>query len=196
VLRSISIAIAFLTALITVFDQASAGSFTGEEIVYPPAICRNQPARNAIYLEFRARTDDEFGHAYIVLKLVDRSGKVQCTGVFGFEPAAGAPSGIFTLLGAPGTVGFTDDDLTAKPAERYRIRISRQTYRNIVRAVEDMHHSWTVYQLLFMNCNTFAGEIATLAGLHVPISTAALSVDYIRQLRDLNSGGGVRSVIE
>jgi hypothetical protein len=196
VLRFLTIAIAFLTAGIAADGRARAGSFVGEEVVYPPKVCLNQPSGHAIYLEFRARTDDEFGHSYVVLQFVDKDGKSQCTGVFGFESAAGNPSGIFTLLGVPGTIGFTGEDLSTKPVERYRIRIPRQTYRNIVRAVDEMRRSWTVYQLLFVNCNSFAGEIAKLAGLQAPILTAVLPTDYIRRLRELNTDGGVRSVVE
>ena len=192
-LRFVTIAIAFFTFLLAPQNQANAGSFIGEEVIYTTAFCRHRPPNDAIYLEFRARTDDEFGHSYIVLQFVDKDGKSQCTSVFGFEPAAGVPSGIFTLLGVPGSIGYTNDDLTVKAFERYGVRIERQTYRNIVRAVEGMRRSWTVYQLLFVNCNAFAGEIAGLAGLQVPMDTAALPVDYIRQLRELNSDRRLRS---
>ena len=192
-LRFATSAIALLAFALTTLNQADAGSFVGEEVIYAPTFCQHRQASDAVYLEFRGRTDDEFGHSFVVLHFVDKSGKSQCTSVFGFEPAAGVPSGIFTLLGVPGSVGYTDDDMTANPVERYRIRIGHQTYRNIARAVEDMRRSWTVYQLFFVNCNAFVGEIAGLAGLQVPTDTAALPVDYIRQLRKLNSEGRVPS---
>jgi hypothetical protein len=139
------------------------------------------------YVEFRARTDNEFGHSYVVVGAVDRQGRSRRLGTVGFGTATGAPSGLNAIFGSRGQIGYTKDDIVQKPIERFRISIDRATVRGIVRTTAAMRRTWTSYLLLTRNCNTFVGAIATRAGLDVPYYDAVQPDTYVRELKRLNS---------
>ena len=144
------------------------------------------------YVEFRARTDDEFGHSYVVVGAVDGQGRGRRLGTVGFGTATGAPSGLLAVFGSPGSVGYTNDDIMQKPIERFRISIDRATVRGIVRTTAAMRRTWTSYWLLTSNCNTFVGAIATGVGLNIPYVEAVPPDAYVRELRRLNSASARR----
>jgi len=156
-------------------------------IVKPPSFAPLRSDDRGYFVEFRVRKDNEFGHSYVVLGAFDRLGHNRRLGVVGFGTAPGARSGMATLLGAAGRVGYTNNDHAHNPVERFRVPVDRATVRKVMGAIFDMHQSWTGYQLLFRNCNTFAGAIARLIGLNVPLIDAVPPTIYVRELMRLNS---------
>ena len=181
---------------------ACALAFMLAVIGYPCEICEGRHRRcerkstefaplrsddRGYYVEFRARTDNEFGHSYVVVGAVDRQGRGRRLGTVGFGTATGAPSGLNAVFGSRGQIGYTNDDIVQKPIESFRISIDRATVRGIVRTTAAMRRTWTSYSLLTRNCNTFVGAIATRAGLDVPYYDAVQPDTYVRELRRLNS---------
>jgi hypothetical protein len=189
-----------LTAIVMVVAAVSglgafatrAGVEGSRDKVMAPVFAPLRAGDSAVYLEFRARNDDEFGHAYMVLEIADAKGRVRPAGIFGFGTATGAPSGLFSLFGSPGEIGYTGPDLTVPPVETYRVRIDRAAYVRIAGSVGEMRKTWTVYELLFFNCNTLVGEVAHQAGLSAPAFDALFPSAYVQRLRELNAAAGVR----
>jgi hypothetical protein len=185
---------AFMVTIFSGFGPAAtlAGAESAPDRVLAPVFAPARAGDSAFYLEFRARTDDEFGHAYMLFEIADAKGRIRPAGVFGFGTATGAPSGLFSLFGSPGEIGYTGQDLTTAPLEKYRVRIDRATYLRVAGAVGEMRKTWTIYELLFFNCNTFVGDIAAQAGLAAPSFDALLPSAYVQRLRDLNGTTTVR----
>jgi hypothetical protein len=165
---------------------AQAGSIAPSDTVHPPAFLTVQNDVTYV-LEFRARADDAFGHAFMAIEAHDRRGTVTRAGIFGFGTATGAPDGVFSLFGSLGEIGYTIDDLNARPTATFRVPISRTTYRRLVQSVMDARRTWTLYELLFLNCNTFIGAIARSIGLHAPENNALLPADFVHELKRLNT---------
>jgi uncharacterized protein (DUF2126 family) len=67
------------------------------------------------------------------------------------------------------------------------VPVSGVTYFRVVKKIRDLRNAWTRYQLLVRNCNNFLAEIASSAGLRAPIVTVQYPVDYVADLRALNS---------
>lgn len=183
------LAIALFSATI---PATRAGGEEAASVVMAPVFSAVRAGDRAYFLEVRARDDDAFGHAYMVLEIADARGVLRNAGIFGFGTATGAPSGLFTLFGSPGEIGYTGNDLTRPPVETYRVRIDRGTYQKIVRSVGEKRKSWTVYELLFFNCNTLIGDIASQAGLTAPAFDALFPAAYVRRLRELNTVSDVK----
>jgi hypothetical protein len=175
-----------------VISTAVAGGEEAASTVRAPVFSPLRAGDRAYFLEFRARDDDAFGHAYMVLEIADARGAIRNAGHFGFGTATGAPSGLLSLFGSPGEIGFTGNDLARQPVETFRVRIDRATYQRIVQSAGDKRKSWTVYELLFFNCNTLLGDVATQAGLTAPAFDALFPAAYVQQLRELNQVRPVR----
>ena len=188
---AIACALAFMLAVIG-YPCEIAKADIDDAIVWSPAFGPLQSDDRGYYVEFRARRDDEFGHSYVVLGAVDGQGRGRRLGTVGFGTATGAPSGLLAIFGSPGSVGYTNDDIVQKPIERFRISIDRATVRKIMRATAAMRRTWTDYQLLFWNCNTFTGALAAQVGLNVPYVDAVRPDTYVRELRRLNSARAQR----
>ena len=166
---------------------AYAGGEEAAGVVMAPVFSAVRPGDRAFFFEVRARDDDAFGHAYMLLEIADARGTIRNAGIFGFGTATGAPSGLFSIFGSPGEIGYTGYDLIRPATETFRVRIDRATYQRIVQAVGEKRKTWTVYELLFFNCNTFIGDIAVQAGLIAPAFDALFPGAYVQRLRELNA---------
>jgi hypothetical protein len=166
--------------------HAAPPPIAASDVVYPPVFA---PAQDNVtyYLEIRARTDAAFGHAFMVIDAVDTHGASQQVAIFGFVTAAGAPDGLNAIFGSVGEVGYSTDDINAELAETFRVRINRATYPRIAAAVRDMQKSWTTYDLLSLNCNTFIATIARSIGLFAPTNSALPPATFVRDLKRLNT---------
>ena len=147
-------------------------------------------AARSFYAEFRARDEaGGFGHSYIVLGTIDFAGESRQTVVAGFMPR-GEIADYWSRFGMPvaGMVGVVRSDFIRKPDARFRISISEAKYYRVLSKIQETRRTWTTYELLVSNCNSFISEIASTAGLRVPLSPARFPVDYLGELRALNSG--------
>jgi hypothetical protein len=159
------------------------------EPTHPPRIVAIGPEARSFYLEFRARNEvGGFGHAYVILATVDGVGRVHENVVAGFMPES-ADDDYWSKFGVPvrGLVGVARSDFTRRPDARFRIAISKGRYFQILRKIRRLRDSWTVYQLLAHNCNSFVDEVASLLALRTPILTLQYPVHYVTELRALNS---------
>jgi uncharacterized protein DUF4105 len=178
-------AVALVLLLVGRVVPAGAGSGDSEILVKPIFATSHSDDRGG-FLEFRARSDDAFGHAYMVLGIVDHAG-IPHTATFGFLTLQGAPSGLAALFGSVGEIAYSQSDVTQSPSLAYRIQFSPAKYRAIVQEIEAMEPSWAFYELLFSNCNTFMGAVAHLVGLKAPAFDALEPVEYVRELVALNT---------
>jgi hypothetical protein len=146
-------------------------------------------AARSYYAEFRARNEaGSFGHSYVTLGTIDLAGESRQTVVAGFIPR-GEMADRWSRFGMPvaGMVGVTRSDFVRRPDARFRIPISEAKYYRVLSKIQEMRRTWTTYELLLSNCNGFVGEIASTAGLRAPLIPARFPVDYVGELRALNS---------
>jgi hypothetical protein len=146
-------------------------------------------AARSYYAEFRARDEPGgFGHSYVILGTIDFAGDSRQTVVAGFMPR-GEMAEHWGRFGMPvaGMVGVTRSDFLRRPDARFRIPISQAKYYRVLSKIQEMRTTWTTYELLLSNCNSFVREIASTAGLRAPLIPAQFPVDYVGELRALNS---------
>jgi hypothetical protein len=158
----------------------------------PPHAVRIVPivwTARSFYAEFRARDEaGGFGHSYVTLGTIDEAGESRQTVVAGFMPRGEmADQWSRFVIPVAGLVGVVRSDFAQRPAVRFRILISEAKYYRVLSKIQDMRRTWTTYELLLSNCNSFVGEIASTAGLRAPLTPARFPVDYVGELRALNS---------
>jgi hypothetical protein len=169
-------------------SEVGAGT-TNYEPPFPPRVVWAIGDARSFYAEFRARSEaGGFGHAYVTLGMIDSSGQLQQTVVAGFMPRR-MRDDVLSQFGLPveGVVGVVRTDLVRRPAVRFRIAISSANYYRLVSRILEMRRTWTTYQLLLVNCNTFVSEIASTAGLRTPLLVAQFPIAYVSELRSLNT---------
>src|SRR5262245_772715 len=176
--------LAGLGFLVTAADAADS-----YEPTHPPRIFAVTADARSFYLEFRARNEaGGFGHSYVVLGTIDASGQGHQTVVVGFMPRS-ADDDYWSKFGLPvtGLLGVTRSDLLRRPDARFRIALNKLTYFRVVREIRGLRKTWTHYELVVHNCNSFVGEVAGSVGLRTPLITAQYPVSYVADLRALNS---------
>jgi hypothetical protein len=159
------------------------------ERTYPPRMLAARAEATAFYVEFRAREEaGGYGHSYVTLGEMDASGGFRQTIVAGFLPD-GADSDRWGKFGLPvaGAVGVTRSDIAGQHHARFRVPISRAQYLRVVQTIQHLRRTWTRYELLLRNCNSFAGQLAGSIGLRTPVLTAQYPVRYVAELRRLNA---------
>jgi len=165
------------------------------EPTYPPRIIAVSEDARSFFLEFRARNEaGGFGHSYVTLGTIDASGHGHQSVVVGFMPRS-ADDDYWSKFGLPvtGSVGVTRSDLLRRPDARFRIALNKLTYFRVVREIRGLRKTWTHYELVVHNCNSFVGEVAGSVGLRTPLITAQYPVSYVADLRALNSSAIARN---
>jgi hypothetical protein len=178
-----------LGSLCILFAPDAAAGSTTYEPTYPPRIIAVTAKARAFYLEFRGRHEaGGFGHAYVILGTIDGIGQVSENVVVGFMPKS-AEDDYWSKFGVPvtGWVGVARSDFTRRPEARFRIAVSRTTYFRTLNKIRSLRNTWTMYVLLLRNCNDFVNEIASSVALRTPTLTVQYPVDYVTELRVLNS---------
>jgi len=183
------LAISLAMALAMLVCQTVQPARAEYERTHPPLILPASPEATTFYVEFRAREEaDGFGHSYVTLGSIDTSGGMHQTVVVGFLPKS-ADDDRWSKVGLPvmGLVGATQSDFARRPRIRFRVVISRTQYFRVLQEIRNLRRTWTTYQLLLRNCNSFAGQIAVTIGLQAPMLTAQYPVRYMSELLVLNS---------
>ena len=181
--------VGFIVSLALLPSSDVAAGSGNYEPPFPPRIAWSTSDARSFYVEFRARDEaGGFGHSYVTLGIVDSSGRVRQTVVAGFMPS-GVRDDYWSQFGIPvaGVVGVGRSDLVRRPDVRLRIAISKANYYRIVGRILEMRRTWTTYELLLINCNSFVSEVASAAGLRTPLLAARFPVAYVSELRTLNS---------
>jgi hypothetical protein len=183
-------AISLIAGLIMLLPCSSGSGTASYEHTYPARIAgATKSAAKSFYVEFRGRNEaGGFGHSYVVLGAIDSAGESRQTVVAGFMPKD-ADDDRWGQFGVPvtGLVGVVRSDFVRRPDVRFRVPVSKARYYRVVTKVHRLRGTWTTYQLLVQNCNSFVGEIAIAAGLRTPVLTAQFPVWYIEELQALNS---------
>ena len=185
--RAISTACLVGSMVLHLPKGASAGS--NYEVTHPPHTVAAPAGAESFYLEFRARNEVAgFGHSYVTLGAIDASNQGHQTFVAGFVPRS-ADDDYWSKFGLPvtGLIGVTRSDLLRQPDARFRILINKATYLRVIATIRELGHTWTGYELVLHNCNSFVGEVARSVGLQAPLITAQYPVHYVAELRSLNS---------
>ena len=181
--------VGLIVSLVLIPSSAADAGSTNYEPTYPPRIVAPAKDARSFYAEFRARNEaGGFGHSYVTLGIVNSSGEVRQTVVAGFMPL-NMIDDYWSQFGIPvtGMVGVVRSDLVRRPDSRFRIAVNEETYYRIVSRIQEMRRTWSTYELLLRNCNNFASEVASTAGLRTPLLAAQLPVAYVTELRTLNS---------
>ena len=182
-------ATACLVGCMVLLLAATASAGSGYEVTHPPHTVAAPKDAQLFYLEFRARDEaDGFGHSYVTLGAIDASNHAHQTLVAGFVPRS-ADDDYWSKFGLPvtGLIGVTRSDLFRQPDARFRILINKATYLRVIATIRKLEHTWTGYELILHNCNSFVGEVARSVGLQAPLITAQYPVHYVAELRALNS---------
>ena len=159
------------------------------EPTHPPRIFAVPADASSFYLEFRARNEvGGYGHSYVTLGTIDASGQGHQTVVVGFMPRS-ADDEYWSKFGLPvtGLIGVTRSDLLRRPDASFRIALNKATYRRVVSEIRAFRRTWTQYELVVHNCNSFVSEIASSVGLQAPLIAAQYPIDYITELHTLNA---------
>jgi hypothetical protein len=181
--------VALMASLAMLLPFGAEGGFSSYERTYPPRIIAVTAEARSFYVEFRARDEvGGFGHSYVTLGAINAVGEVRETVIAGFMPKS-ADDDYWSQMGVPvtGLVGMVRSDFIRRPNARFRIAISEAKYYRVLRKIYSLRETWTTYELVVRNCNSFVSRIADTVGLHVPMVTAQFPVHYVAELRALNS---------
>jgi len=186
---------AWLLGSLAVFPVTAADAGDTSEPTRPARILAVTADARAFYLEFRARNETGgFGHSYVALGTIDASGQGHQTVVVGFMPRS-ADDNYWSKFGlsVTGLVGYTRSDLLRRADAGFRVVLSRPRYFRLVSEIRSLRKTWTNYELVVHNCNSFVGEIASSVGLRIPLITAQYPVGYITELHALNAPPTLRN---
>jgi hypothetical protein len=181
--------IGLMVGLTIILPCSTGAGSANYERTYPARIGPITLEAQLFYAEFRARNEaGGYGHSYVVLGTIDATGGTRVTVVAGFLPKS-ADDDYWGQFGIPvtGLVGVVRSDFIQRPDVRFRMAISKASYYRVVAKVNNLRRTWTKYELLVHNCNSFVREVASAAGLRTPMLTAQFPVWYIAELQTLNS---------
>jgi hypothetical protein len=143
------------------------------------------------YVEFRSRWLLVYGHTYVVYGRLDNSGKPLDQHFVALYPRGGylgLTAGTLPIP-VPATTLPTSEDSQYDTLVAYRRPITAAQYEKIEQFVYETRSHDNVWNLYTVNCNYFAGEVATLVGLHVPPLSAQLTPLFVKELELLNQNG-------
>ena len=191
-LKRLPNAVASLCAAVGILMLASLDVRAGVgdyETTNPPYINAPRPGPKSYFVEFRGRNEvGGFGHSYVTLGTADAAGHWQRTAIFGFMPKD-EDGNFWAQIAVPvsGWIGVTQSDFTTSPDVRFRRKISRAQYKQITSEIQDLQKTWTIYLLLVHNCNDLVAHVAQSIGLNVPLLSAQWPVDYVEELKSINT---------
>ena len=76
---------------------------------------------------------------------------------------------------SPGQICYDD------PTLAFELAVNEATYLRLVSKVRSLRRTWTQYEIVVHNCNSFVGEIASSVGLRTPLITAQYPVGYVTE---------------
>jgi len=205
--RRLVFAAAFCVLAISAGWQAPAAAAQGAtmaavtakpENLAPPANAARSATRHTTaekpairyFIEFRSRTAQSYGHAYVVYGRLDAKGQMIDPQVGAIHPATNSviPYMIGHFIPVPADHGASDGDLEDQyVSARYRIVLSAAEYNRVVAYIKEHEASTPVWHAFLYSCTSFVGDVAKFMGLRTPPSAIYPEV-YINNLRAMNSG--------
>jgi len=149
-----------------------------------------KPARKRVYyyVDFRARTAQTYGHAFVWYGRTDRKE----VDVAGLHPATDSvipylAGHIIPVLSETGaSYGDLDEEyLTAS----YRVLMDESQAERVFAQIKHMRATTPLWNAATYNCVSFIQDIARYMGLRVPNNHFLYPEDWVNRLRDLNGGG-------
>lgn len=164
---------------------AGSNTLTGRHPVHPPAAYPPSSGDSGYYVEFRARPTGYFGHSYVQVGRLGKDGHRLPATTAGLYPD---PKRAHSIFDAPGAIGYTDPDIRSQPSIKYRLSVSKQTYRQAEAFIVQMSRTPQRYDLIGHNCNHLTGHVARRLGLTDPGEHADTPANYVRALEQQNGG--------
>lgn len=141
------------------------------------------------YIEFRSRSAASYGHTFASVGKLGRGDKLLTSEIVGLHPASESPVPwmIGHFVPVPSETGASDGDKEeAYWTARYRVRMDKQRYDELMTFVRAHQASSPSWHAVFYNCNAFIGDIARHMGLKAPDNSMLFPKEYIEELATLN----------
>ena len=135
-----------------------------------------------------------FGHTYVVYGRMDGRGRVLRPRYAGLYPGGAlSETALLALLAVPGKVSTHPADHRGTPKLIYRRRLSAAAFARLDNTVRTQRKTPQMWDLLLYNCNSFAADVASAAGLRTP-PTLEFPTDFVRDMFFMNrSNNAARS---
>ncbi len=143
----------------------------------------------AYYIEFRSRAAASYGHTFASVGRLGPGDRIKTSEIVGLHPATESvlPWMIGHVLPVLSETGASDGDTEEVYwTARYRIRMNKQRYDELMVQIRQLQASSPAWHAVFYNCNAFVGDIAKLMGLKTPVNTLLFPKEYIEELASLN----------
>jgi hypothetical protein len=148
------------------------------------------PVGRPYFIEFRARSAYNYGHAFVVHGRVGEP--ITKKSVVGLHPAGDSP--VPWMIGhivpvpsetgwSDGDVGYNDIYITAK----YRVYLTEPEYRVLLSKMREMQRGTPLWSAPVYNCVAFVGDIAAFLGMKHPFHWV-MPKEYIEGIRAMNGG--------
>jgi hypothetical protein len=148
------------------------------------------PVGRPYFIEFRARSAYNYGHAFVVHGRVGEP--ITKKSVVGLHPAGDSPVPwmIGHLVPVPSETGWSDGDvgyndiyITAK----YRVYLTEAEYRVLLAHLREMQTHTPLWSAPVYNCVAFVGDIAAFMGMKHPFHWV-MPKEYINGIKQMNGG--------
>jgi hypothetical protein len=153
-----------------------------------PAKPAAKPARKPAgqyYVDFRARTAQSYGHAFVWFGRSDQ----RAVEVAGLHPAtdSNVPYVIGHVLPVPAETGASYGDLDPQYlTANYRVYMNEAEAQRVFGYIKQLQRTSVVWNAATFNCVWFISQIAQHMGLRVPGSHLLYPEDWVNELRALN----------
>jgi len=140
------------------------------------------------FIEFRARTAQSYGHAFIVHGTLSPNGKIQSSEIAGLWPVGDSiVYSIGHFIPVPAGTGPTEgDDDEQYVSARWCIMLSEAEYQRVIAHMKQEMAKSTIWSAPFRNCVTFISDIAEFMGLKLPSSTLLYPEVWVKNLGEIN----------
>lgn len=142
------------------------------------------------YMEFRERRSPVAGsgHIFVVFGALDKNGEVltrQYIGLFPVASIVGFLGG--AIVPVPAQLIPEKRDCYYQASAAFRVSLTREQYEKLVRKVRGILKHPPLWQMFVSNCNQFAADLGTVAGLKPAPASILPSFIYIHSYIDINT---------
>jgi hypothetical protein len=148
------------------------------------------PVGRPYFIEFRARSAYNYGHAFVVHGKVGEP--ITKRSVVGLHPAGDSPVPwmIGHIVPVPSETGWSDGDIGYNDVyitAKYRVYLTEAEYRVVLAHMREMQKSSALWSAPLYNCVAFVGDIAAFMGMQHPFHWV-MPKEYIDGIRAMNGG--------
>jgi hypothetical protein len=155
------------------------------------------PLAGRYFVDFRARTAQSYGHAFIWYGQLNEHGKVGLVEVAGLHPATDSviPYILGHVIPVPSETGKSYGDLDEEYlTANYRVYLSEADARKVFAYIKHLQATSPVWLAGVYNCVAFIADVARYMGLQTPPAAVWMYPEtFVNKLHDLN--GGRREIV-